>query len=57
MELGASASLQEAKITGSIGDNSKTYSKNFDAYGFNAGVVAGYKAFLLLGLACEGMRI
>lgn len=54
VELGASASLQEAKITGSIGDNSKTYSKNFDAYGFNAGVVAGYKAFFTSWFGLRG---
>lgn len=54
LEVGASASLQEAKITGSIGNQSKTYSKDFDAYGFNAGIVAGYKVFFASWFGLRG---
>lgn len=45
LELGASGGLQEAKITGTVRNQSRTASDNLETYGVNAGIVGGYKAF------------
>lgn len=45
LELGASGGLQEAKITGTVANQSQTASDNLETYGVNAGIVGGYKAF------------
>ncbi|ETD24786.1 outer membrane beta-barrel protein [Helicobacter macacae] len=45
LELGASGGLQEAKITGTATNQSRTASDNLETYGVNAGIVGGYKAF------------
>lgn len=45
LELGASGGLQEAKITGTALNQSRTASDNLETYGVNAGIVGGYKAF------------
>ncbi len=45
VEVGASASKQEAKLTLSAVGNSQTYSEKLEPYGFNVGIVGGYKAF------------
>lgn len=46
VEVGASASKQEAKLTLSAPAlGSQTFSEKLEPYGFNVGIVGGYKAF------------
>ncbi|RDU51871.1 outer membrane beta-barrel protein [Helicobacter sp. MIT 01-3238] len=45
LELGASGGKQEAKITGTALNQSRTASDNLETYGVNVGIVGGYKAF------------
>ena len=46
VEVGASASKQEAKLTVSVPNvGSQTFSEKLEPYGFNVGIVGGYKAF------------
>ena len=45
LELGASGGNQEAKLTGTVLNQSRTASDNLETYGVNVGIVGGYKAF------------
>lgn len=45
LELGASGGKQEAKLTGTVLNQSRTASNNLETYGVNVGIVGGYKAF------------
>lgn len=45
LELGASGGNQEAKLTGTVLNQSRTTSDNLETYGVNVGIVGGYKAF------------
>lgn len=45
LELGASGGKQEAKITGTVLNQSRTASDNLETAGVNVGIVGGYKAF------------
>lgn len=45
LELGASGGKQEAKLTGTVVNQSRTASNNLETYGVNVGIVGGYKAF------------